>query len=479
MKKRSQVLLVISLGCIFGVSLCYAETVWEKQQKASQDIGEKQESLEAAPNVTTSTSPIALNEITIPSQYGSIIETHEGTNGKLIVHIQDAHANYEAQKNIAGILESLISKDNLNLILREGSISTNDFTYIRDSAPIEERKKKADELLKKAIINAEEYLNIASDYPMSFQGIEERSRYDEFVNALWEMDTFKDVALEYVNKLTAAADSIKPKIYNAELLAMDKAKKDYENEALNLMAYYKSLDNIIQKKGIDVAEFRNFSNLVKINELEQKVGITKILNGKLNDEEKKLYDEYQSALKKLNVNNLFKEELLLENKIHEAISENDNQNTLHKVSMALSIMDKMLRVKLVPEEYSYFLDNKKDFDPQVWADFLKEKSNELSLGLNIPNNYFAISDNLPKVEKFYRLAGEREKAFLTKTEERMKKDNVQIAALIAGGFHTPTLTQLLSDTGYSYIVVSPRVTTKTDDDLYRSTLKREWLPELK
>nr|MBU1328907.1 hypothetical protein [Candidatus Omnitrophota bacterium] len=440
MKKRLQVLFVVSLGCIFGVSLCYAESIWEKQQKASQ---------EATPDATTSTSSIVLNEITIPSQYGSIIETHEGTNGKLIVHIQDAHANYEAQKNIAGILESLISNENLNLILREGSISTNDFTYIRDSAPIEERKKKADELLKKAIINAEEYLNIASDYPMSFQGIEERSRYDEFVSALWEMDKFKDIALEYVNKLTAAADSIKPKIYNAELLAMDKAKKDYENETIVLSAYYKILDDIIKKKNIAIEEFPNFAAFVK------------------------------GEIKDLNINSLFKEELLVENKIHEAISENDDQKTLYKVLTALSVMDKMLRVKLVPEEYEYFLDNKKDFDPQVWADFLKEKSDESNLGLNIPNNYFAISDNLLKVEKFYRLAGEREKAFLTKTEERMKKDNVQIAALITGGFHTPTLTQLLSDAGYSYIVVSPRVTTKTDDDLYRSTLKREWLPELK
>lgn len=469
----------ISLVCIFGVSLCYAETVWEKQQKASQDIGEKQESAEAAPNVTTSTSPIVLNEITIPSQYGSIIETHEGTNGKLIVHIQDAHANYEAQKNIAGIIESLIKNNNLNLILKEGGISNRNYSYLRFWASLGKRKQKADELLKEGVLRGEEYLNIASDYPMSFQGIEDKNMYEEQINTLWEMDKFKDIALEYVNKLTVAADTLKLKIYNADLLEMDKAKKDYESEILGLTAYYKSLNNIIQKKNIDVAKFTEFSNLIKINELEQKIGITKMLNGKLNDEEKKLYDEYQSALKKLNVNNLFKEELLLENKIHEAISENDDQKALHRVSAALSIMDKMLKVKLVPEEYNYFLDNKKDFDPQVLADFLKKKSVELNLGLDVSDNYYVISDNMSTIEKFYSTAGERDRIFVRKSEERMEKDNVKIAALIAGGFHTPALTNILADEGYSYVVISPRVTTKTDDKLYRSSLKTGWVPALK
>lgn len=476
MKKRLQVLLVILLGCIFGVSLCYAESVWEKRQKTSQDIGEKQESAEVAPNVTTSTSPIVLNEITIPSQYGSIIETYNGTNGKLIVHIQDAHANYEAQKNIAGIIESLIDNYNITLVLMEGKATDRDFKYLRYRAPLDVRKDIADNLLKEGIFNGVNYLDLASSYPILIQGVEDKNLYDINGVALWDMDKFKDIALEYVNKLTAAADSIKPKIYNAELLAMDKAKKDYENEILDLMAYYKSLDNIIQQKSIDIKEFTNFSNLIKINKLEQKVGITKILNGKLNDEEKKLYDEYQSALKKLNVNNLFKEELLVENKIHEAISENDDQKALYRISKALSIMDKMLNIKMVPEEYDYFLKNKEDFDPQAWADFLKTKSDELGLGIEISNNYYAVSDNLPTIEKFYSSAIDRENAFVRKSEDRMNKDNIKSAILIAGGFHTPTLTQLLNDKAYSYIVISPKVTTKTDDNLYRQTLKRQWAP---
>ena len=178
----------------------------------------------------------------------------------------------------------------------------------------------------------------------------------------------------------------------------------------------------------------------------------------------------------MNINSLFKEELPLANKIQEAISENDDQKALYRISKALSIMDKMLNIKMVPEEYDYFLKNKEDFDPQAWADFLKTKSDELGLGIEISNNYYAVSDNLPTIEKFYSSAIDRENAFVRKSEDRMNKDNIKSAILIAGGFHTPTLTQLLNDKAYSYIVISPKVTTKTDDNLYRQTLKRQWAP---
>ncbi len=489
MSRLFRILTAAIIISAVGIGLCHAETIWEKRQKALKGIEEKQEEAieEAQPESTVmepieteeiaeSNSPIPLNEIFVPDQYGSIIETHEGTNGNLIVHIQDAHANYEAQKNIASIIEELINNNSLKLILKEGGISNRDYSYLRFWAPLEERKEKADNLLKKGILRGEEYLNIASDYTMAFQGIEDKDVYDDQINTLWEMDKFKGISSEYVNKLAIAADSLKTKIYNSYLLALDKAKKDYENESTDLLAYYKALDDIMQNKGIDITEFPNFANLMKINKMEQKIDLVKIRSGKATDEEKTVYARYQESLKKLNVNKLFKEEPLIENKIQEAVSENSDQKTLYRVSKALSTMDKMLNVKLVPEEYSYFLDNKKDFDPQAWSDFLKKKSEEFGLGLNVSENYYVIKDNMATIEKFYAIAGKRDEIFVEKSEGRMNKDGERRAILIAGGFHTPTLVNILSEKGYSYVVISPRVTTPTNDGLYRESLKTDWAP---
>ena len=43
----------------------------------------------------------------IPREAGLVKSKFAGKNGKLIVHIQDAHCNFEAQSNIAKIIETL------------------------------------------------------------------------------------------------------------------------------------------------------------------------------------------------------------------------------------------------------------------------------------------------------------------------------------------------------------------------------------
>ncbi|MBU4343210.1 MAG: hypothetical protein KKG21_04295, partial [Candidatus Omnitrophica bacterium] len=400
-----------------------------------------------------------------------------GSNGKLIIHIQDAHANYEGQMNLANILESLINDYELNLILVEGGSTDADFTYLRNRATLEERKEKAGKLLKEGILGGEDYLNIASDYPMSFQGIEDRAVYDANVDALWEIDKFKDIAAEYIAKLITVSDILKKRIYNKELLAIDKAKKAYEAEDEDLLTYYKRLDNTAEANGVSLDRFTNFKNILKANELEKRIDLEKIKQGNIPKGEINLYKEYVEASKNVDVNGLFKEEPLLEDTLKEALATDSDQKTLIEVSKALSIMKNLLNVKVVPEEYNYFVKNKKDFDPEFWVNFLREKSNQFNLSLKIPNNYHIIEDNLQKIEYFYEIADERNRVFLRKTEERINKDNVNLAALIAGGFHTPRLTQLITEAGYSYIVISPKITQETDETFYRSTLRRKWLPE--
>ena len=447
-------------------------SLWQKRQKNIQNITNTQK-----PFKQTFQRLLDPLKIKIPEQYGTIIESHRGSNGKLIIHIQDAHANYEGQMNLANILEALIKDYELNLILVEGGSTDADFTYLRKRASLEERKEKAEKLLKEGILGGEDYLNIASDYPMSFQGIEDRSVYDANVDALWEIDKFKDIAAEYIDKLIIVSDILKKRIYNKELMAIDKAKKAYESEDADLLTYYKHLDNTAKVNGVSLDTFTNFKNLLKASELEKKIDLEKLKEGSVPREDIELYKEYVEASKNMNVNKLFKEEPLLEDTLKKALAQYPDQKTLIKVSKALSIMKNLLNVKVVPEEYNYFLKNKKDFDPGFWTGFLKKKSNQYNLSLKIPGNHSIIKDNLQKIEYFYEIADERNKVFLRKTEERINKDNLNIAALIAGGFHTPMLTRLLADSGYSYIVVSPKITQETDEAFYRSTLRRKWLPE--
>lgn len=242
---KSNVKLILFSGVIVTISIVlsnygYAETIWEKRaNKAQEAISPEPVSVEEAITEEIYDNTIDASSIIIPEQYGSIVETYDkGTNGKLIIHIQDAHANYEAQINEANILESLINDYNLNLILKESKLTDRDFKYLRPRLPLEERKEVADGLLRDGYITGVNYLDLGSDYPTVIQGLEDKELYDSNRNAMWEIDKFKDLAGEYVDKLIIASNGIKPHIYNKDLIALDNKKNDYESENIDLIAYY-------------------------------------------------------------------------------------------------------------------------------------------------------------------------------------------------------------------------------------------------
>jgi len=479
---RILLFLLIVVNAITMSNPTYAASIWDKRKQAVQGMKEKaqkpkvvepaydyEEKIDTA--FDTSLDP---EDIIIPDQYGTIIETHRGTNGKLIVHIQDAHCNYGGQMNSAKIIESLIEDYDLNLILGEGHINDGDYKYLRDRASLEDRIEVADGLVRDGYFTGINYLDLAADYATKIQGLEDKTLYDAHVDSLWEIDKFKDMASEYVEELIVVSDLVKPHIYNEDLLDLDGKKKDYDSENIDLLEYYEYLYQKAGEQDIPLYTFPNFQNLIKTSELEKKIDLVKVRDGSATDEEMGLYSEYLEATKDLNINELFKEEPLLEDVVQDTAAVNYDQKKLLRVSKTLSIMKNFLKIKVVPEEYKYFIDNKTDFDPKFWADFLREKSEELSISADVPNNHYIISDNLAKVEKFYSIANERDRVFLKKTNEHLEREDVNLAVLVAGGFHTPTLTDLLVDAGYSYIVVSPKVTTETDNELYRWALKMDW-----
>jgi hypothetical protein len=498
------VVLLIVVHIILISAPLYAANIWEKRKQTIESVKDKaepaqeekiaspeepigveaeefiEEDMEAAfeePEIVAKEGPLNPKDINIPDEYGTIIETHEGTNGKLIVHIQDAHCNYEGQMNEARILEALIKDYDLTLILPEGQINDKNLQYLREKLPTLEREDIASDMVKEGYFTGVNYIDYATDYPIKIGTMEDGTLYDSHVASLWGIDKFKDLASEYIKQLTSVADRLKQKIYNQDLLDLDNKKKDYDSEKLDLVGYYEYLYKKAEEKDITLYTFPNFQNLIKASELEKKIDLAKVRDGSASDEEMALYDEYTAATRDLNVNELFKEEPMLEDLLQDTLATNADQKKLLKISKALSIMKNLLAIKTVPEEYKYFIDNRKDFDPAFWTEFLDAKSQELGISLNIPTNNFVISDNLAAIEKFYSIAFERDRIFVERTNKCFKKENVKLAALVAGGFHTPALTELLSDAGYSYVVISPKVTTETDDELYRWSLKKDRPPK--
>ena len=71
--------------------------------------------IQGKPDTTQkSQSSITAANISIEKDYGLIKSRFTGNKSKLIINIQDAHCNYEAQTNIVNILETLIKNQSLD-----------------------------------------------------------------------------------------------------------------------------------------------------------------------------------------------------------------------------------------------------------------------------------------------------------------------------------------------------------------------------
>ncbi|MFH1201890.1 MAG: hypothetical protein V1674_03250 [Candidatus Omnitrophota bacterium] len=462
----------------------------------------------------------------IPSQFGVVKEAFEPSsttpNSDLtIIHIQDAHCNYEAQKNLAKLLEYLIKEDKLNLIMVEGGTGNVSLSFLRGYADKATRESIADKYLKMGKISGEEYLDLVCDNRFELYGIEDESLYNAHLASFREMNPIREEGLGYLNKVSYIVTNLKPYIYSQELSQLEEKRADYEGKKITLAEYCDYLVQLADKKGLGLKGYSNvaaFSNTSKFEkEVDFKLAETersafikelaKIINeeeldnllkksqefseGKLTAQEYysflktqaegKIdlgqdylhlvsYINYISSSKQINTEGLLQELGSLENSLKESCLINDEQRKLNNISKSLAILSGLFNLELSPQEYKYFQENIADFTTSGWIDFLSESCRRHNLAF-VPATSGIIDHNLDKLDKFYRLGIDREKVFIKNIVDKMNKSGEKLAVLITGGFHTPGISRALKDKGYSYIEIVPVTSSKGDSGLYFSVLK--------
>ena len=217
-----------------------------------------------------------LSKVSIPKKLGTIKEFYQapssGRGGpRIMFYIQDVHANYEAQKNMAGILEHLIQLYGIDVVLVEGGITDKDFSYIREWAPIEERKKKADKLLKDGVITGETYVDIATDFPLKFQGIEDKGLYEKNMEIYLKVDAFRNEALNVTAGFKKVLGRLKKFIYTKDLKTFDNYREGYTSKDVDLKEYFRFLDEVAAKNDISLEDYPNHILMLKTARDEERI----------------------------------------------------------------------------------------------------------------------------------------------------------------------------------------------------------------
>jgi len=424
------------------------------------------------------------SQLTIPSEFGSVKEHWPKDNSahdKIIIHIQDAHCNYEAQMNLAKMLEYLYQAHGVTLILVEGGSRSDSLSYMREYAPKEKRIEVADKYLKSGKICGENYLDIVEEYPIDVFGIEKPELYDANMNSFLKLDEIRDKDIVLLDNLRQTADVLKEKIYSPQLRDLEAKKKDYTDEKMKfkdytmyLLSQFDAREKANLKKPWHGQGRQGLENMILYDqalELEKKTGLkatelergklleylTKTLpQAKLKECLKKTQDakdnkikqsEYYNYLKQqlpqgksvekiypnlfayidyLNVfdsidnEELFKELPVLEDSVYKKlIGRNKDAQDLYFISKGIETFEGLIEIKITPDETKFYTDNKAKFKVSQWKEFLGKQANKYGITTNIDQKSTVLDNHFAFVDSFYNVARQREDAFIANSLKAM------------------------------------------------------------
>lgn len=449
-------------------------------------------------------------KIVVPRDYGLVKSIFTGKDKRLIIHIQDAHCNFEAQSNIAKILENLIKNYGLTLVSVEGADGFIDTSWFKAFPDEEVRKEVAAYFMKKGEITGPEFLSITTDYPIRLFGAETRSYYIENLNAFTSSYPLKEDTEKYFNQIKTVLNKLKNYIYSDELKAIDAKIHDYESKKLQFTDYVKFLQGLADGHKINLRQYENLFKLISvliyekridfnvvdkersilIDELTKKLtkeALTELVNnslsfktGKISSAEyydylKKLaahhgfelskdypnlfnYIIYNSVYSRIENEKLFKDMKNLEIAVKEKLFANDDQRSLERLYRHIEILLGLANIKLLNGDFDYYKSHKEEFAHEIFAGFIKKMIAQYGFAFELDSPSDAIKESMSKLEDFYAIAVKRDKALVDNTLQAMKNESIQAAVLVTGGFHSEGITKMLENDGISYMVVCPNIT---------------------
>lgn len=467
---------------------------------------------------------IPVEEIGIAIDAGTVRSKYSGDTGKVIVHIQDAHCNFEAQSNINRILDQVTKECGIDLISVEGAEGLVDTAWFRAFPDAEIRKEVATYFMKKGEITGAEFFSIISDYNGTLFGAETREYYLKNLKAFTEVYPYKNAIEDYFTKLQEVVNRLKGIVYSPALKELDSKIRAFDSKEIELSEFAEYLYKELSKEKIGLSEFPNVKQLVQTLEYEKKIDfdvvdaerseyidelgkkmpkieMTELVGQSIRFKKGHIKAvEFYTYLRKLaktndipivqkypnlfyyyvytklydGINNeqLFKELDEIEAALKARFFTDDTQRTLDRYSTVIGMYLDLVNIELTNDDYDLFEKYTSSVSVDDILNFVAGQSAKYNLRYTIEPAPAQIIENLPRMVDFYEIAIKRDRALIDNTLKQMEAEGKNSCVLIAGGFHTRGIKSLLEEKGVSYVVVTPKI-TKTVDTPYIKVLTNQ------
>ena len=454
-----------------------------------------------------------LETITLPPELGNISDRFEGDSGKLVIQIKDMHSNPFVQRNISDIIKYISTKLNVPCIFVEGYWGTYDISpVIKHPADIDTKKAFIEYFFDKGQITGSEYFSFLNQPAPMIYGIEEKTTYD------LNREVFRNVMMNNL-KPAVYLESITNKLYTNKSTSLAKKlldfHKDYKeffwDKETDITSFVKKLDIYVTEAKIRHSDYPVLEQFFEVIQLEESVKPQKLIK-----ELKSFFDDIALSYDKTQSNSIFKYykqyllgqigsidfftscgifvnemnidltsypqmklQLDLSN-LHRSINPSDLINSIRSVSQKvmvylsdsddeifllnsldyIDLLKRLISLNLTNIEWEWLNEAEELFSlEKIHTDFELKK---LQIDTPSENLYSCLND----AKDFYKISSERDNILSKNTIDYMKKNKLNVAIQITGGFHSEKILENLKDENISYISINPRTTMDLDNTLY-------------
>ena len=386
--------------------------------------------------------------IEMPKHIGNVRDAFHGKgNAPLIIHVQDAHANYEAQKNITNILQVLHTQFDIDTIFMEGSSGEVNTSLFRAFPFAEEKKKIIDAFVKTGKISAPEEYAIIAKEPVQLIGVDHEDMYLENVETYVEATRIQDAAQGYLSSLDTTLTSLRKKLFSDELLHFVKKEERFLTQENDPLEYTRFLIELTKKYAINLKKYKRFSQLVDLEIYQKKINPKEItretqalidtaLIPVISEEDSdrlafaeldyksdrlspyryysflkelslkhdidfrtfvnmNLYLLYLSLVEDIDARKLMDERVAIEKKLTKKICTGAIEKELLTLMQHFNVLKNIFTLKAIPEDLRYFEKHEKEFRNETFETFIKKHKAQGS-----KLKAFSIEKHLPTFKKF-------------------------------------------------------------------------------
>ncbi len=389
-----------------------------------------------------------IRTIQIPSEIGQIKRIYQGNRNELIVHIQDAHVNEEAQRNIAAIIDHFAENHKTRLVNVEGASGELAHHLLSVFPDQKARRLVADYFLNEALVTGPEYLALQKRADLILNGVEDAKLYHSNRQAFLEALEFKAQDEQIIQRLRKMLEAVGHHVLSKELWDLIRHEQEFQKETLDLVSYLQYLAGQAQQLQI-TQKFPQMEAFQKLLALEKHAN-------------KDQNPEYLELSKSIGIE-IFDEIKQLEGLLKEKLFKNGDDRMLDRLFKYLGIYEKIFDFALTKEDAEFFYQHRNEFKSETFRNFLWPLLEKYHFDQEIKNlSLKSLDEDLPKIEAFYESALKRDDILISNALKKMIEGRQNTAVLVTGGFHTPGIEKKLRELGYSYLVVTPRISKEID-----------------